>query len=197
VTNVIKQWIGLFAVVIMAAGCSTTTKSIDSETELAKALVSPDSAVVFGKFRLVRNGDTVKLGNGIFANSATLRLIQDGVGDTIVGQVGRNGEFAWVLQPGEYRVSNIGFKTRGDTFEPEADFSFTVAPGNDAVYVGTVTLESTMNYGYYALNGTIDSYSVDNDCAADCATRLQKLGLDSDEVVVALLQQEGRLAGVK
>jgi hypothetical protein len=180
-----------------AAGCSTTAKTIDSSTELARAAAATDTTVVIGKFQMFRNGEAVKLGEGIFANRATLQLVRNGEDRKIVGMVGRGGEFAWALEPGDYVISRIGFMNRGEKFEPKANLAFTVTADSEAIYVGTITLESTFESGYYGLNGTVDSYAIDDDCAADCAERLARLGLDSGSMVVDLFQPEPSLPQLK
>ena len=175
------------------SGCATTAKSIDSDATLAKAASSTD-AVVFGKFRLIRNGHEANVGDGIFATTATLHLYQDGAGKAIVGKVGDDGEFAWALAPGQYRVSSIGFDNRGERAETDTDFTFTVSADHDAVYVGTITLETTFDSGYFGLNGAVDRYTISDDCMSDCSDRLARLGLSADAAAVSLLQQEGQLA---
>ena len=182
---------------ITATGCSTTARSIGNGDELAKAAPTEDQALVFGKFQMVRNGQIVKLGEGLFGNSATLHLYRNGSEQKIAGNVGTGGEFAWLLEPGDYVVSNVGFMIRGDRYEPDADFHFTVSNGSDAVYVGTLTLESTFDSGYFGLSGTVDSYKVDNHCESDCANRLARLGLVDNNPTVALLNEHDRIAGLQ
>jgi hypothetical protein len=175
------------------AGCANTAQNIDSTADLAKATAASD-AVVIGKFRLVRNGQEAKLGTGVFANSATLHLYQSDGNEKYVGKVGQDGEFAWVLKPGSYRVSNIGFYNRGERVEPVTDFTFTVPAGQEAIYVGTITLETTFDSGYHGVNGTVDSYTVANEFETDCENRLEKLGLSADSVTVALMQDNSHYA---
>lgn len=176
------------------SGCANTASSIDSGAELAKAASAPSDTIVFGKFRLVRNGYEAKLGTSVFANSATLHLYQQDGNEKIVGKVGRDGEFAWVLKPGSYRVSSIGFYNRGDKVEPVTDFTFNVPAEQEAIYVGTITLESTFDSGFLGVNGTVDRYTVNNDCEMDCANRLEQLGLSADSATVALMQDNSQFA---
>lgn len=175
-------------------GCATTSSSIDSSAELAQATQSKDAGVVFGKFRLVRNGQDVQLGEGVFANSATLHLNQDGDAREIVGKVGRDGQFAWVLQPGDYHITSIVFSHRGEKFSPQTNFAFTASTDHKASYVGTITLETTIDSGYLGLNGIVDRITVKDDCAADCEARLTRLGLSTDELTTSLLRWEGQVA---
>ena len=191
-----KNLLALCSIVAVFAlsACGTTARTIDSGEELAKASAATADTVVFGKFRLLRNGSEANLGEGIFANSATLHLYDQGERREIAGKVGKGGEFAWVLAPGQYRVSSIGFNNRGERAETETDFSFTVSADSEAIYVGTITLETTFDSGYFGLNGVVDRYTVSDDCANDCAGRLERLGLSSDAATVSLLQQEGQLA---
>lgn len=44
------------------------------------------------------------------------------------------------------------------------------------------------------MNGTVDSYTIANDCATDCASRLENLGLPADGVMIALMQDNSRYA---
>ena len=87
------------------AGCSTTGQHIDNGAELAKISSSAANTVVFGKFRLVSNGQDEA--EGLFGSSARLKIVGEGQGQEIVGRVGRDGEFAWVLGPGEYSVRGL------------------------------------------------------------------------------------------
>jgi hypothetical protein len=191
-----KHWVTFSSIVALAAlsACGTTAKTVDSGDELARVSKGPADTVVFGKFRLLRNGAEAKLGDGIFASSATLHLYDQGERREIAGKVGKGGEFAWVLPPGRYQVSSIGFDNRGERAATDTDFSFTVAAGSEAIYIGTITLETTFDSGYFGLNGVVDRYTVSDDCADDCADRLARLGLASGKATVSLLQQEGQLA---
>jgi hypothetical protein len=176
------------------SGCANTAKTIDSGAELAGATSAAADTVVFGKFRLVRNGHEAKLGTSLFANTATLHLYERNGNEQFVGKVGQDGEFAWVLKPGTYRVSGIGFYNRGEKVEPVTDFTFDVPENERAIYVGTVTLETSFDSGYLGVNGTVDSYTIANDCATDCASRLENLGLPADGVMIALMQDNSRYA---
>lgn len=194
--NVIRNLTIAIAGVVAATsltGCATTAESIDTAGEMAAANEAAN-AVVFGKFRLVRNGEDVEFGDSIFANSAKLYLSEAGSTGEIVGAVGRDGEFAWALQPGEYQVSSIAFKFHGETIEPATNFSFTVSPEYQASYIGTITLETMFDHGYYGVSGTIDRFSVSNDCKSECATRLSRLGLDENSATTSLLHWNQHVA---
>ena len=117
-----------------------------------------------------------------------------GSGKQTIGRVGQDGEFAWALEPGNYEVVTIGFDNRGEHKQADANFTFAVSDAHDAVYVGTVSLETSFQSGYYGFNGTVDDYTVSNDCAADCSARLDRLGLSADSMDVALLQEQYHLA---
>jgi len=181
-----------YVVAVGLSGCATTAKSIESSAELAAA--SAGEHVAFGKFRLVRNGYETKLGKGIFANSAVLYLYQTGDSDEIIGKVGMGGEFAWSLQPGSYQVSSIDFNNRGEKISLNTDFKFAVSADHPASYLGTMTLETTLDNGYYGVNGTVDRYTVTDDCAKECSRRLSQLGLSMEDATVALMQEQSQLA---
>ena len=169
------------------AGCATATSSIESGNDIAAAATG--NPVVFGKFRLIRNGNEARIGNDLLSTTATLTLKQAGSAEEFVGAVGADGEFAWALEPGFYRVASIGFDNRGERVEPITNFTFKVNGDHEAIYIGTVTLEATFDSGYYGLNGVVDGYSVSNDCASDCARRLAQLGLSSGDLATALMYQ--------
>jgi hypothetical protein len=186
----------LFATSLLVAvagmsGCAATADSIASTSD--RAQVGPGESVVFGKFRLIRNGEEARIGSGPLATSAVLTL-RNVDGDEIVGKAGANGEFAWALDPGVYRVSSIRFDNRGEHEKAVTNFIFSVDGNYSSVYIGTVTLEATFDSGYYGLNGVVDGYSVSNDCAAECGDRLTRLGLDADDSKVELMQQPSALA---
>ena len=190
----LKSFITMFGIGLLAgmAGC-TTTASIESGEALSKR-VAPGDTVVFGKLRLIRNGEEARLGSGVFESGAKLHLVNMASGKQTIGRVGKGGEFAWALEPGHYEVVTIGFDNRGEHKQAETSFTFAVSDDHDAVYVGTVALEASFHSGYYGFNGTVDDYTVSNDCAADCAARLDRLGLSADSVDVALLQEQYHLA---
>ena len=178
-----------FAVTILAglliAGCGTT------RTQMAGA---NDGTIVFGKFRLLRNGEEVSFGDGIFANSAMLNLYEAGSERQIVASVGRDGEFSWNLAPGEYRLSSIAFMFHGERFEPQTNFVFSVSSQHAASYVGTVTLESTFQSGYLGLNGAVDRITIVDDCHSDCASRLARLGLEGETAATSLPRWQRQVA---
>ena len=180
------------------SACSITADSIDSSEELLAAeAFSEGKHVVFGKFTLLQNGREARLGEGPLTNSAVLHLDQADDEQSIAGRVGEDGEFAWALQPGIYRVSGIDFYSRGDRIALDTDFAFLVSEDYAANYIGTITLETTIDAGYYGVSGTVERYILSNDCAADCDDRLAKLGLSDDSVGIALLQHGGQLAGTR
>ncbi len=186
--------IALCTTLVMALGlsaCSTMT-SIESGDQLADA--APGEPVVFGKFRLVRNGTEADLGTGLFANRAMLHFVNGKDDRDIVGQVGDDGEFAWTLAPGRYRLTAIDFDSRGERESAETNFTFVVPADHKAVYIGSITLEATFESGYYGLNGIVDDYRVTNDCAAECAGRLDRLGLSMNDMTVELLTEQYHLA---
>lgn len=176
------------------SGCATTAPSIDHADQLAQATDMTAEKVVIGKFRLVRNGEEVDFGEGVFANSAKLHIYQDGANQEIVGKVGRDGEFAWVLEPGDYMLSSIAFKHRGETIEPAANFAFTVSADHDASYVGTITLETTFSSGYYGTSGVIERFFISNDCATECGKMLGDLGMADTLAATSLLHWETQVA---
>ena len=112
----------------------------------------------------------------------------------IVGRVGRDGEFAWLLEPGDYTLSSIAFKHRGETIEPAANFAFAVSADHDASYVGTVTLEATFSSGYYGTSGVIERFFISDDCAAQCSKMLSKLGMADTVAASSLLRWETQVA---
>ncbi len=182
---------------IAVSGCATSARSIGSDDELTRAGMTPQESLVFGKLTMQRNGDSVRIGDSLFGNSVTLHLLRDGSDKPITGAVGRGGEFAWALEPGDYTIARVSFLNRGERFEPEADFRFTVEPDSDTVYIGTIVLDSTFEYGYYGLSGTNYSYRIANHCEADCAGRLSRLGLEASEPVVALLTPQSQVVGTR
>ena len=165
---------------LLAAGCATGSAPAVTET------VSADEAVVMGRFRLIRNGDEVALGDGIFANKATLIMHADGEPTSFDGAVGDEGEFQWSLVPGRYHIDEVGFMVHGEHFSPSADLTFVVSEDFAAVYVGTIIVETTLDSGYYGLDGSVKAVSVENDCDSDCATLAAHAGVANDAYGVML-----------
>ena len=184
----------VLAAVVSLSGCATSAAVVDADKGTAQALAAPGETVVFGKFRLVRNGQEARFNNDLLATSAVLHLRRASEPGRILGKVGEDGEFAWALVPGHYRVSSISFNNRGERVEPITNFSVSVSGDTDAVYIGTVTLEATFNSGYYGINGIVDGYTVRNDCSSDCAARLERLGLDASNSSVSLMAEPSPMA---
>ncbi len=173
------------------AGCSTTA-SINSGEELAKATTNGEK-VAFGQFKLVRNGEMANLGTGIFDSSVRLHVENGGEHD-FVGRVGDNGEFNFAIEPGMYRITGVEFDNRGEAVVTDVNFVFTVSPKHEATYIGTITLDASVDFGYHGTQGAINDYTVTNDCATDCAGRLETLGLAADSMTVALVNESFQLA---
>ena len=186
-----------FLAVAGLSGCATPGAHVDGSADLTQAASAGTSPVVFGKFRLIRNGEEADFGTSIFDSLATLHLSRAGSNGEIVGRVGESGEFAMTLEPGLYRVTSISFSNRGQRVKPLTSFTFEVAATDEAIYIGTMTMETTFDSGYYGLNGVVDGYTVRNDCATDCADRLSRLGLSDTQATIQLMQQQGQFASVR
>jgi len=169
--------LALVAGLAVVAGCASGTANIESARDLADANLREPVSVVFGKLRLVRNGEEVSFGPGLFANSARLTLQQSGGERQFAGRVGRDGEFSWALPAGDYSVESIAFRVQDRLVSPETSFRFTVSPEHDASYLGTITLEATFDAGYLGVHGGVDRFLVHDDCASDCARRLAQFGV--------------------
>ena len=174
-------------VVAGMTGCSTTVKSLGSGKDLAAQSTEAEPAVVMGKFRLVKNGEEVALGDGIFANNATLHLYCADRETEVNAKVGPNGEFAWALEPGSYRISDIEFMVRGKRFAPTTNFEFVADVNDEVTYIGTITLVTTWEFGHQGVDGVVDSASVDDECATDCAGMLARLDMGQDAATVSLV----------
>lgn len=144
------------------------------------------NVVVFGKFRLLKNGYETKLGEGLFGNIARLRFYRAETQEEMSTRVGKDGEFSIELLPGDYYLMSIAFKHRGETIEPETNFMFNVSADHQANYIGTITLESTFSSGYYGMKGSFDRFIVSDDCAAECASQLASLGLEDAATTTSL-----------
>ncbi len=199
--NGFKQRVAVTSLCFLAiagfSGCATSPGSVESGTDLTQAAAADTGTVVFGKFRLIRNGQEADFGTSMFDSTAALHLSRADSGDEIVGKVGEAGEFAMALEPGFYRVKSISFSNRGERVKPLTSFTFEVSASDEAVYIGTMTLETTFDSGYYGLNGIVDGYTVRNDCAVDCADRLVRLGLPDVQATIQLMQQQGQFARVR
>lgn len=153
-----------------------------------------ESSVVFGKFRLMKNGEEIELGDGLFGNSAVLRLYRATDQEELTGRVGKDGEFSMELAPGDYYLMSIAFKHRGETIEPETNFMFNVSSDFSANYVGTITLETSFGSGYNGMKGSIDRIMIGNDCATDCDRRMEQLGLANNALATSLPHWETQVA---
>jgi hypothetical protein len=197
VKNILQpvSWAGALCVAMALGGCATNG-SIDTADELARASADDPGTLVFGRFELIRNGHEVELGDGIFANSARLFLENgDGVRE-ITGAVGPGGEFGWLLQPGRYRVTSIGFRYHGQPIEPLTSFTFSVPEGYRASYAGTIRLEASFDQNYLGTRARVDRYAISNDCAIECADRLSAVEVARDEATIALFSWDQQVASI-
>ena len=112
---------------------------------------------------------------------------EDGQGD-VIGRVGKDGEFAWALKPGDYRIAAIDFDNRGEREETAANFAFSVPADGKPVYIGTIQLEASFDSGWYGTNGAVDDVFVKNECATHCARRLEALGLSTTSMHVDVVE---------
>ena len=165
-------------------GCATSTMT----------QADPTDTVVFGKLKLIKNGEEAPLGKSFFAGLASLDIESVGGRSETVAKVGWGGEFDVALAPGEYRITGVEFTNRGERVHTATDFAFTVSDGRKPVYLGTLTLETSFSSGYYGMSGQIDRFSVSDDCASECAERLGEFGFASSAPTVALIRREGQLA---
>lgn len=152
-----------------------------------------DDAAVIGKLKLLKNGEQIVLGPGLLANPAKLTLIDTATQERQRLKVGKDGAFSSRLAAGQYRLTDIEFLVRGERVNAQGNFLLTVADSQAATYVGTVTLQTTFESGHYGLSGSVDGYSIANDCAADCARMLSRLGLADESVTVALMRPNQEL----
>ncbi|MCG8371846.1 MAG: hypothetical protein MJA32_15225 [Proteobacteria bacterium] len=161
------------------AGCATNVSDIGHP--------ATEGALVFGKLELVRNDERVAISDGLFGNAPVIHLVRSGDHERLTGRVGQDGEFAWRLEPGDYRVSKISFNNNGDRVETGFRFRVSVDRDSELIYVGTLRLVTRFFAGYYGVDGVV-GYSVRNDCPRDCGGRIEELGMTEVEPMVALLR---------
>jgi len=181
----------LLYLVFLSALTGLSSTAVASDDVLMN---SYDRVVVFGKFRLLKNGYETKFGDGLFGNVAALVLYRVDDQEEITIRVGKGGEFSGRLAPGDYYVMNVSFKYRGETIRPETNFLINVAGDSGANYLGTLTLEATFSSGYNGTKGSFDRFLVADECASVCERRLAELGLESTDVTTSLPVWETRVA---
>lgn len=173
-------WLAGAAAIALLSGCATSSQPVASNTS--------DAAVVFGKLKLVRNGEPVRLGDSMFENSATLNLYETSSKRPYKGRVGNDGEFSWELPAGDYRVESIAFRVHDSIVRPETNFTFSVSDEHDASYLGTIALEASFDSGYLGVVGGVDRFTVWDECESDCARRLAALGVAESQSQRSLLK---------
>ena len=140
--------------------------------------VSNDNRVlVFGKFRLVKNEDETRFGPGFFGNTAALTLLRTDDQEEMTIRVGKDGQFARKLSPGNYLLVGIEFKHQGERIETETNYMIRVSKNAEANYLGTITLEAEFQRGYAGVSGKIDRFTVADRCSSECPSLLADLGL--------------------
>ena len=179
--------LALTAGILAAAGLAGCAAGIEKTgAESGAAALAADESLVVGKFRLIRNGAEVPLGDGVFSNTATLYLYKDGVRKKIAGRVGDGGTFAWPLAAGNYEISHVGFGFQGQRHNAPTNLVFTVTEGREASYIGTIAMEVTMDTGYMGTLGSLDRFRISDECATDCSRLLSTTGLSSDDLGMSL-----------
>jgi len=159
------------------------------------ALSSSDSrTMVFGKFRLLKNGHETKLGDSFFGNVAALRLYRAEDQEEFTLRVGDNGEFSRELAPGDYYITSVSFKFRGETIRPDTNFMISVSEDGRPNYVGTITLEATFSGSYNGAKGSFERFTISNECAMDCERRLAELGLPDVDPTTSLPEWQTQVA---
>lgn len=178
------------AAALTASGCSNLPQTAATDSRLSPAA---GQAVVIGKFRLVKNGAEVNLGDGFLANKAVLHVEDSAGREQLSAAVGPNGEFTWALEPGSYQLSGIDFMVRGQRMNVDSRFEFDATSTAEATYVGTITLQTSFDSGYYGLNGVIDNYSIVDDCFTDCDGILARIGMPEGSAEVSLVRADEQL----
>ena len=170
------------AVAFFAGGCATTGSSGDSER------------VAFGSFNLISNGHEVEFGEGLAKRHAAIEVRNTVDQQLYSGRVGKDGKFALSLPTGEYVIETIAFEHHDEMIESPANFRFSVSEEFKSVYIGSVTLEATLDSGIYGVVGTADRYTVNNDCADGCTDTLKTLGLRASTSGVSLMRWDHQFA---
>lgn len=178
------------ALVLLGAGILSGCATSGNAGQIADA----EKSAVFGDLRLITNGVEERLGNGLFAADAGFRLTHQDTGRNLDGNIGKNGTFEAKLAPGTYRIHTIFFKHHGEIIEAETDFVFTVANNAAATYIGTISLEATLENGAHGIIGTADRFTVRNDCANVCDSRMASVGLPHGDTSVSLAHWVGQVA---
>ena len=153
-----------------------------------------EEAAVFGDLRLFTNGVEERLGDGLFAADAGFRLEHANTGRNFDGRIGKNGTFEARLVPGTYRIHTIFFKHHGEIIEANTDFTFTVADDAAATYIGTISLEATLENSAHGFVGTADRFTVRNDCPSICDSRMASIGLPHGDTHLSLAHWVGQVA---
>ena len=152
----------------------------------ANQYADAEKTAVIGDLRLITNGVEERLGDGLFAADAGFRLEHEETGRDFNGHIGKNGTFEAKLMPGTYRIHTIFFKHHGEIIEADTDFVFSVADDAAATYIGTISLEATLDNSAHGVIGTADRFTVRNDCPSVCDSRMASIGLPHGHASVSL-----------
>jgi hypothetical protein len=190
----------LGAVLVMTAltACgqmSIQVKSIKSGEELQEVIAETDRdyVVVFGRVRWIEDEKDI-MGEGFLPNNVSLALNHIEQDMRVDGIVGSDGLFAWVLEPGGYRLWNVMFQKGTAGISEWVFYRLSVPKGKRAVYSGTLNLETTRKRGWTGTKISIDRMSVADECDIDCPEILARLNLPADSMHVSLLQYDEQLA---
>lgn len=191
---------GLVAVLftLFLSGCATTTPGLDRVKGMN---AQQGNAVVIGKVRLIKNGKEVNLANNLFAGAPRLHLTDGRSGRSLRAKVGSNGEFAWPVDAEFYNVSAIEFVVNGRRYDHSLQrvlfptyLTLTASEDRQATYVGTITLEIDIDFGYQGMSARAMGMNVTNECDSVCDRQLAGLGLGRDDLAIQLLRPDLSLA---
>ena len=170
------------ACVVLATGCASTTS------------LNSDGHVAFGKFNLISNGHAVDLGHTVFDRHAYVQVRNANNRKLYSGKVGQGGQFAMQLPAGDYLLEKIVFEHHNEKIESDTSFRFTIPEQYRSVYLGTVTLEASLETGIYGVVGTADRYTITDDCSSGCDDQLATLQLPARTSGVSLMSWDHQMA---
>lgn len=184
---------GFTAVVfsILLSGCAATGAGLDPVKGLDE---KQSDAIVIGKIRLIKNGDEVALGDGMFSTAPRVHMVDVRNDRSVRAKVGDNGEFAWPLQAEYYNVTGIEFLVNGQQILFPTYLTFAPSSTKDATYVGTITLDMDVDSGFYGVTAKAASMNISDECNSMCDRHLANLGLDRNDLDIGLVRPDVSLA---
>ncbi|MHC4954874.1 MAG: hypothetical protein ACYTGZ_13390 [Planctomycetota bacterium] len=183
----------LAILLLVAAGCAST-ENIEDGSDLATQAKRTDRSIVFGRIRLIQNGEEKEIGDSYFELQLTPHLLRMQDKERIHAEVDEGGHFVWSLTPGTYLIHMVVYRDPwSGSYQLIPKAAFAVPENGRIYYVGTLEAVLTTERDILGkLRGTT-RFSVWNEKRAEEQRLRGELGLETRPVANSIMVRDERL----